>query len=123
MAAEQGSETAGMGDPGIIECMEKIEENMRAMAAAQNAPDAIEASWQVHQHTFKMMKTIGKMVEAKAEYKSQGRKESLAESRSISNLKTLGSDKTEFRQWNERLINAITQNMGIPWRSFMKKGH
>ena len=119
MAAKRGM-GEGMETPGVIECMEKIEENMRLMAAAENPPEAIKASWQVHQYTYKMLKAVGRLTEAKGN-QQQGKKDSLAESRSIANLKTLGSDRTEFRQWNERLINAVTQAMGIPWRSFMKK--
>ena len=32
----------------------------------------------------------------------------LCESRSVANLKTLGSKKEEFKNWNEKLINATT---------------
>ena len=44
----------------------------------------------------------------------------LCESRSVSNLKTLGSKKEDFKNWNERLINATTQVFGTEWRSFIK---
>ena len=37
---------------------------------------------------------------------SQSRKP-LSESRCVGNLKILGSDKSEFKNWNEKLINAI----------------
>ena len=35
------------------------------------------------------------------------------------NLRTLGSDKSEFRTWNSKLINAIASELGMPWRTFM----
>ena len=44
----------------------------------------------------------------------------MSESRCISNLKVLGSDKSEFKSWNEKLINAIAQSLGTPWRKYMR---
>ena len=45
----------------------------------------------------------------------------LSESKCITNLKTLGSDKSEFKVWNEKLINATTQSIGSDWRKFMRE--
>ena len=45
----------------------------------------------------------------------------LSESRCVSNLKTLGSQKEDFKNWNEKLINATAQTFGPDWRKFMKK--
>ena len=45
----------------------------------------------------------------------------LCESRSVTNLKTLGSKKEDFNNWNEKLINATTQVFGYEWRSFVKR--
>ena len=42
------------------------------------------------------------------------------ESKSIANLKVLASDKTGFKNWNEKLINATTQSLGPEWRKFMR---
>ena len=50
---------------------------------------------------------------------SQGRKP-LSESKCVGNLKNLGSDKAEFKSWNDKLINAIAQTLGTEWRKFMK---
>ena len=44
----------------------------------------------------------------------------MSESRCISNLKVLGSDKSEFKSWNEKLINAAAQSLGTPWRKYMR---
>ena len=44
----------------------------------------------------------------------------LAESRCINSLETLGSNKLEFKNWNEKFINATAQTFGTPWRTFMK---
>ena len=44
----------------------------------------------------------------------------LCESRSVSNLKMLGSKKEDFKNWNERLINSTTQVFGPEWRKFIK---
>ena len=45
---------------------------------------------------------------------------SISESKSIAALKILGSDKSEFKAWNEKLINALAQTLGTPWRKFVK---
>ena len=44
----------------------------------------------------------------------------MSESRCISNLKVLGSDKAEFKSWNEKLINAAPQSLGLLWRKYMR---
>merc|ERR1712240_221061 len=38
----------------------------------------------------------------------------------IGNLKTLGSDKSEFKTWNGKFINAVAQTLGMPWRKYMR---
>ena len=50
---------------------------------------------------------------------SHGRKP-LSESKCVGNLKSLGSDKAEFKSWNDKLINAIAQTLGTEWRKFMR---
>merc|ERR1711951_46184 len=47
-------------------------------------------------------------------------KKTLAESKCAENLKCLGSDKSEFKSWNDKLINALAQVLGKPWRTFMR---
>ena len=44
----------------------------------------------------------------------------LSESKCVGNLKSLGSDKAEFKLWNDKLINAIAQTLGTEWRKFMR---
>ena len=51
---------------------------------------------------------------------STGGRRPLSESRCVNSLKTLGSDKLEFKNWNEKLINATSQSFGMRWRTFMK---
>ena len=48
-------------------------------------------------------------------------KRSISESKSIASLKILGSQKAEFKAWNEKLINALAQTLGTPWRKFIKE--
>ena len=35
-------------------------------------------------------------------------------------FKVLGSDKADFKNWNEKLINAISQVLGSRWRKILK---
>ena len=48
-----------------------------------------------------------------------GAKMPLAESKCANSLRTLGANKAEFKNWNERLINALAQCLGAQWRPFM----
>ena len=47
-------------------------------------------------------------------------RKTLAESKCAENLRCLGSDKSEFKSWNDKLINALAQVLGKPWRTFMR---
>ena len=47
-------------------------------------------------------------------YAPQVNRKPMSELRCASNLKNLGSDKSQFKNWNERLINIITQSLGAP---------
>ena len=40
---------------------------------------------------------------------SRGSHKPLPECKSIMNLKVLGSNKSDFKSWNEKFINAVTQ--------------
>ena len=48
-----------------------------------------------------------------------GGRKPMGESRSVQGLKVLGNDKSEFKAWNEKLINVMAQCLGKPWRTFM----
>ena len=50
---------------------------------------------------------------------NQATRKRLCEHRSVANLKMLGSKKEEFKNWNEKLVNATTQVFGLEWRTFM----
>ena len=47
---------------------------------------------------------------------TQSRAQRLSESRCISSLKTLSSNKEHFKSWHEKLINAIAQTFATKWR-------
>ena len=51
---------------------------------------------------------------------SGGSRRQLSESRCVGNLKVLGSNKLEFKNWNDKLVNATAQSFGTSWRTFMK---
>ena len=59
-------------------------------------------------------------VNALTQNRAETGRKPLSESKCISNLKVLGCDKSEFKNWNEKLINAVSQSFGAPWRKFMK---
>ena len=47
-----------------------------------------------------------------------GRK-TMGECRSVQSLKVLGSDKSEFKSWNDKLLNIMAQCLGKKWRTYM----
>ena len=72
--------------------------------------------------TAQALTTIQAIVQATAAQTTpvERKRKSLAESKCIANMKTLGSDKAEFRMWNEKFVNAIAQVLGTTWRTYMR---
>ena len=66
-------------------------------------------------HTFRdsfnmMQGKVDNIVQTQATGSShQSRKWGILESKAIAGIKTLGSDKTSFRSWNDKLINVLSQ--------------
>ena len=89
--------------------------------AILKAFQAIEASAEISEN---MVKSIGAVEDKFENWESLPQfsysQKPLSESKCISNLKCLGSDKAEFKAWNDKLINALAQTLGAPWRKFMK---
>ena len=46
-------------------------------------------------------------------------KRSLVESRYMHSLKTLGSEKSEFKLWNEKFVGGVSHVLGTSWRKFL----
>ena len=51
---------------------------------------------------------------------SHSSRKPLSECRCMTNMKTLGSDKAEFKSWNEKFVNAVAQSLGTSWRKFLR---
>ena len=83
------------------------------------------------EHVVQFGKNVAKSIEilsalqqqliAQIATNSPHNKRSISESKSIASLKILGSEKAEFKAWNEKLINALAQTMGTQWRKFIKE--
>ena len=43
----------------------------------------------------------------------------MAESRCVQNLQVLASDKSVFKDWNDKLLNTMSATMGTEWRNYM----
>ena len=82
---------------------------------------AIEASAEIAERIVMSVNAVVDKVETweLAAPRLHGQK-SLSESKCVSNLKILGSDKADFKNWNEKLINTIAQVLGTEWRKFLK---
>ena len=91
------------GDPavemhGTVEALRRIaqhtEQSLSAFAAIDATIDTLKAALQAI---------------------AQSRSPKLCESRCIMSLRTLGSNKKDFKFWHERFVNALAQNFGTKW--------
>ena len=92
------------------------------VSAIRNAPSADEAYrtiTEAHVSTLSAIENIAQIVES-LESRGHSSRKPLSESKCVSNLRILSSDKSEFKSCNEKLINATSQSFGIAWRQFMK---
>ena len=80
---------------------------------------AIEATAEISDRLVLSVGAVEDKVEIWTAARSHSHKQ-LSESKCVGNLKNLGSDKAEFKSWNDKLINAIAQTQGTEWRRFMK---
>ena len=67
---------------------------------------AIEATAEISGRLVLSVGAVEDKVETWIATRSHSQK-SLSESKCIGNLKSLGSDKAEFKTWNDKLINAL----------------
>ena len=122
---------AGTGDPGITAWNQLLIDQATQLADAAvdvgTNPDAF-AQRTVHNnlaHNQLLAAIMTDMHNLKQLCAGSGstlgaNRKQLGESRCVSNMKTLGSDKSEFKNWNEKFINALAQVLGPQWRVFMK---
>ena len=74
---------------------------------------AIEASAEIAEKIVMSVSAVEDKVETweLAAPRSHGQKQ-LSESKCVSNLKSLGSDKAEIKAWNDKLVNVLAQTLG-----------
>ena len=93
------------------ETMSRLAERLiMSVSATETRVAALEGT------TMQAMATMQATAQAAAANAApiERKRKSLAESKCIENMRTLGSDKAEFRMWNEKFINAIAQVLGTP---------
>ena len=112
--------------------MATLRERMLAVTGATSMEQAIKSGIPVQETASKLFEKLIMSVatvedklatlEATAAQATpiERKRKSLAESKCIWNMKTLGSDKAEFKLWNDKFINAIAQTLGTPWRKYMR---
>ena len=117
MVAGAAVEPPGVSTQVMASHIANFEHLLSATRAAQSADDAYRSLVQLQDVTLQSFKHIAIVMESKP-YRQSGSR-SMAESKIINNLKTLSSDKTEFRNWNDKLVNAMSLVLGTGWRTFM----
>ena len=97
-----------------------LEQQVRAIEALTSSVEMISnVSSVIGSRTGALEQRVNTIEQKHVDGGSRGRKP-LSECKCVSNLKILGSDKSEFKSWNEKLVNAMAQSLGIPWRTFMR---
>ena len=95
--ALQEAQSTGLTDlPSIVNLLKGMTEGYEALLLSTEALGAAALSQQ----------TTGLM----------GRP--LSELKCVANIKPLTSDKSEFRLWNDKFVNAVVQGLGPDWRPF-----
>ena len=115
VAAVENSSTPDDTLKGIIECQKSsigIIENLAGQFEAMHAS--------LDDSNMALTARVSLLENAASNATGHPSRRILSESRCVSNLKTLGSQKEDFKNWNEKLINATAQTFGPDWRKFMK---
>ena len=121
VAAVESSATPDDTLKGIIDCQKSsigIIENLASQFEAMHS--SLDDSNMALTARVSLLETAASNAAAAAASGHLGRRV-LSESRCVASLKTLGSQKEDFKNWNEKLINATAQTFGPDWRKFMKK--
>ena len=113
--------------------MAATRELIGALKNAENVNDAVKRGIPIHEAvttiTERLIQSVSALEDKVAAQEmnvaqmtplGNRRGKPLAESKCIGNLKTLGSDKAEFKIWNDKFINAVAQTLGTPWRKYMR---
>ena len=108
----------------LLNQLSASQQELRTIDAQMNADDFSAKVASQFDMVGKIFIAMTTMVEEIRNTKSGDVKEkgrtNLGESKCVSSLKILGSDKADFKNWNEKLINAIAQVLGTEWRKFLK---
>ena len=88
--------------------MHRIEECMQQHDLDQASAHVISSQKQ----SLSMWESVAPILESLLAGRPIGTGRSLAESKCAANLRTLGADKAEFKNWNERFINTLAQSLG-----------
>ena len=105
----------------LVPNLNALRGHVSAVRTAPSADDAFRSFIEAHMSTLNSMENIAVIVEELREHRHEHlSRKPLVESKCVSNLKVLRSDKSEFKNWNEKLINATSQTFGVVWRQFMK---
>ena len=105
------------------ECISYMRASIRSIEEAAHLNDIPRAMSQMiasQRQCLSAWESVAPILENALASKSISAKMYLAESKCASNLRTLGANKAEFKNWNERLINALAQSLGTQWRPFMQ---
>ena len=113
----------------INAAMEALKSAVQMVEASPEADSAFASMVEAHRATLGLLQQVLFAINTMAGFIRQPQApqefqqfppKPLSESKCVSNLKTLGSDKSEFKSWNEKFINAISQTLGSKWRKFMR---
>ena len=107
--------------------LDALKTQLAEIANSTTSDEAYQRMIAMHKSTLQILESVSISIQnsEKSIADSESRamashRKPLSESRCVSSLKMLGSDKSEFKNWNEKLINALSQSFGRHWRVFME---
>ena len=107
--------------------IESFRTQVTELLACTGADEAYQRMVNMHKSTQQILENVSisiqnseKAIAESAFTVAASHRKPLSESRCVSSLKTLDSVKSEFKNWNEKLIKALSQSLGKQWHTFME---
>ena len=103
--------------PAVMQYSVLTEQGLLRLGAAGTPEEKLIEMVSAMGNMFEMTKSLACVVESLPGGGGRGRP--LSENKSVSNLKMLGSNREEYKEWNDKLINSISMIKGTKYRNFL----
>ena len=109
----------------VLTALDTMNNHLQTMTTTQDSKAVAYSMIESHKHSIANFERLTLAIDRldklmKSVQSTGGSRRQLSESRCVGSLKVLGSDKLEFKNWNDKLVNVTSQAFGTSWRGFMK---